>query len=169
MAEILPGLQRHQLHYSEAGDDEVKVGIIEFTGNSGETFDFIDLDFDGNIDLDDYAAFLAGYGSEPLAGLTQAQRNVLETWTNDSLYTVSDFLEFKRRFDAALGSGAFAAMLAEVPEPGSMLLMVAACGMGLIVRRRGQRGLPVLGALAIVALSATSQVQAQQVVYIEGL
>ena len=62
--------------YSIEGVDGPITGIVEFTGNGGESFDRLDLDFDSDIDFDDYQAFLDAYGSVPtLEGKLLAERH----------------------------------------------------------------------------------------------
>ena len=68
--------------YLVTGNPNPVVGIIQFTGNGGQTYQPLDLNFDGQISLLDYAAFLAGYAVN-LSGKTQAQRQVLGDLDND--------------------------------------------------------------------------------------
>ena len=141
--------------YLVAGNDTPRTGIIEFTGNSGVSYESLDLNFDGSISLGDYATFLAGYNIS-LAGKTAAQRHVLGDLDADGAHSVRDFLRFKQQFDVALGAGAFEAALAAVPEPaaGAMLLVGLALSAGLV--RRAPKRAVLAAAVVGLALTQTS-------------
>jgi hypothetical protein len=140
--------------YLVAGKDTPVTGIIEFVGNGGASFDPLDLNFDGSINIGDYAAFLAGYNT-PLADKTAAQQYVLGDLDADGRHTVEDFLTFKRRFDAVRGAGAFAAALAAgglVPEPAGAALAIMAVGcVAALSRRRRLAPAASVAALAFIA------------------
>ncbi len=135
--------------YLVAGKATPQIGIIEFEG--GDAYDPLDLNFDRQITLSDYQAFLAGYNTS-LAGKTPAQKYVLGDLDGDGKHTVNDFLAFKREFDQRRGTGAFAAALASggvVPEPTTALLAVVTIGAIVAVRRR--RGVAAVAALGIAS------------------
>jgi hypothetical protein len=140
-----------------------QVGIVEFQGNGGRSFEFLDLNYDGAVNIGDYAKFLDGYGSTSLTGKLLAERHNLGDLNDDGRFSVLDFLEFKRRFDEIRGAGAFAAMLAAVPEPTAAGLLLAA-GLAACVHRRRAR--TVLAALLLAAASA-GDAQAQLLLYNE--
>jgi hypothetical protein len=78
-----------------------------------------DLDQDCSVDLDDYTAFLAGYGA-PLTGLLPSARHALGDVNLDGQHTVQDFLEFRSQFEKGGAPGALAEAVARgqfVPEP----------------------------------------------------
>ena len=133
--------------YLVAGNDKPVNGIIEFVGNSGESFDPLDLNFNGSVEIGDYAAFLAGYNVN-LAGKTRAQQYNLGDLDADGKHTVKDFLAFKTQYDLANGAGAFAAALASVPEPSTTALGLIGGVVGLFASRR-RRCRTVLGASAV--------------------
>jgi hypothetical protein len=54
----------------------------------------------------------------------------------DHLNNHADFAAFKAAYDAANGAGAFVAMAAAVPEPASVLLVLAAGAFALPMCRR---------------------------------
>ncbi len=136
--------------YLVAGNDTPIKGIIEFTGNSGNPFPLLDLNFDGLVSILDWNTFKAGYGTN-LVGLTEAVRYAKSDLDNNSVHNLDDFLQFQRLYNQANGAGAFAAMLAAsntVPEPQSIArravgrLRVAAtsaaeCGAGWRARGLG--------------------------------
>jgi len=142
--------------YLVAGSDKPVTGIIEFVGNGGVSFNPLDLNFNGAIEIGDYAAFLAGY-NVGLAGKTQAQQYNLGDLDADGKHSVKDFLAFKTQYDLALGSGAFAAALAAVPEPSTTALGLIGGVVGLFAsrRRRCRQAATALTAVALIAGMAT--------------
>lgn len=132
--------------YLVVGQDTPIPGVLQVVGNSVEVepgefedqpFDFLDLNYDGEIDIQDWETFKDGFGKD-LTGLTQAQRYNLSDLDNDDRHTSEDFLIFQTTFDAANGPGAFALALAsaEVPEPTSLAIFGLACFGTLVTRRR---------------------------------
>src|SRR5690606_9829772 len=125
-----------------------------FSGNGGETFEFLDLNFNGSIEIGDWDTFRSGFSSS-LAGLSEVQRYQLGDRDNDGQHTPLDFLRFRTEYDAALGAGAFELALAgaAVPEPSAAALLLGALMMvGCLLPRAGGRrlrGLATCGALAI--------------------
>ncbi len=152
--------------YLVAGNDNPIKGIIEFTGNGGNPFPLLDLNFDGLVSILDWNTFKAGYGTN-LVGLTEAVRYAKSDLDNNSVHNLSDFLEFQRLYNQANGPGSFAAMLAAsnaVPEPHTALLALLA-GCGWLLRKR--RGAVLVAALGIVAAISTPA-RAQLVLLQEG-
>jgi hypothetical protein len=82
-----------------------------------------DLNFDGIVDSDDWTVFIAGSESD-MDLLSPIERYDLGDLDGDGDNSFDDFEAFKELFDAANGEGAFAAMLAGVPEPSSMALVL---------------------------------------------
>jgi hypothetical protein len=93
-----------------------------------------DFNGDGVLDLADWA-MLRGNQLADLSGLTAQQAYERGDITRDFRNDYADFAKFKTIFDGQNGEGAFAAMLAGVPEPstGALLLWAA-----VAVRRRRQ-------------------------------
>jgi hypothetical protein len=143
--------------YLVAGSDKPVNGIIEFIGNSGVSFDPLDLNFNGSIEIGDYATFLAGYNVN-LTGKTRAQQYNLGDLDADGKHTVKDFLAFKTQYDLALGAGAFAAALAAVPEPSTTALGLIGGVVGLFAsrRRRCRKAATAVAVVVIVAGMASS-------------
>jgi hypothetical protein len=158
--------------YLVAGVDNPIPGIVEFTGNGGTSFPFLDLNFSGAVEPGDWDAFRAGFPVS-LTGLSVVERYQFGDLDNDGLHTPNDFLRFRSEYDAAIGSGAFAAMLAgsEVPEPGAgVLLMAAFAAVGVWGRRsigRLKRFVPAAWCLLLITISSTS-VQAQLTLFSEN-
>ena len=85
-----------------------------------------DLDFNATINSSDWALFRTGQHIN-MAGLNLVQSLSLGDLNGDFRNDHADFVLFKAVFEAANGSGSFATMLAEVPEPSiySLLLLCA--------------------------------------------
>ncbi|MEM8947074.1 MAG: hypothetical protein AAGD11_18010, partial [Planctomycetota bacterium] len=99
---------------------------VDFIGNTGERFDVGDLNFDGELTVDDWTIFIAGAEAN-LSALSTALAYQSGDLDGDGINSIGDFGLFEVAFDAANGGGAFAAMLASVPEPSSLLLGGLAC------------------------------------------
>jgi hypothetical protein len=110
--------------------------FVEYVGGIGQKAARSDLDFDGDVDVSDWIEF-ASHHFENLSGLTTAQAAVLGDLDANLTNDYDDFLLFQADYDAANGLGAFAAMLAGVPEPSSAtMLVLAGCAIvGARIRR----------------------------------
>ncbi|MEX0613062.1 MAG: hypothetical protein WD229_13155, partial [Pirellulales bacterium] len=151
--------------YLVAGNDDPIPGIVEFTGNGGASFPFLDLNFNGVIDPGDWDTFRAGFPVS-LAGLSVVQRYQLGDLDNNGLHTANDFIRFRTEYDAALGAGAFDAALAasEVPEPATIALLIFAILAPAGIWWRGLRGrlgrvLPAVGLLMLILSASSAQAQ----------
>jgi hypothetical protein len=108
------------------------------------TSGFGDLNNDGVVNVADWQQFRNGQQIN-MSGFTAAQALAAGDLNGDFRNDHADFVLFKSVFDAVNGTGAFATMLAGVPEPTSGLL--AAMGLagfwGLVGgrTRRGKRSL----------------------------
>lgn len=110
-------------------------GIVNYVGGpGGASITQGDLNVDGAINSADWVILrnnqLGNLGS---LGLAQAYR--LGDLNGDRKNDHADFAEFKTIYDLANGVGAFAAMVASVPEPTSCLVVLTA-GMMLVPLRR---------------------------------
>jgi hypothetical protein len=99
-----------------------------------------DLNKDNLVDGLDWQMFLAGNQAN-LSGLTRLEGYVLGDLDGDFDNDIYDFALFREAYEFAHPEqGAFAAMVASVPEPSSMLLLaVVATGLGMRRRRRTRR------------------------------
>lgn len=146
--------------YLMAGNDNPIPAIVEFAGNGGTSYRFLDLNFDGSINALDWDTFRAGFPSS-LSGLSIVQRYQLGDLDNDGQHSAADFLKFRTTYNASLGAGAFEAMIAAaVPEPTSGLLLLTGAMTLYGIRRRelsGSRGgLLIAVALVMVLLGQSS-------------
>jgi endonuclease/exonuclease/phosphatase family metal-dependent hydrolase len=96
-----------------------------------------DFNGDGMLDLADWTTLRTNQLAD-LSGLTSDQANQRGDLNRDFRNDHADFTEFKAIFDGLNGVGAFAAMVAEVPEPSTAALSAIAPAAG-ICRRRGRR------------------------------
>ena len=102
-------------------------------GNGGSSFARSDLDFDGDLDIDDYTIYSGAIYSD-LSGLSLAQAYGQGDLDGDGDNDLNDFNAFRADYNAANGAGAFAAM-AGVPEPATIALL-AMSGMALLACKR---------------------------------
>lgn len=104
------------------GNGELVEGSVRFVGNNDASFQFLDLNFDGAIDLLDWETYVSGLNGE-FPDLSVAQAYGRGDLNGDLENNHADFVQFQDTFDAANGAGAFAAMLENVPEPSSLVLL----------------------------------------------
>ena len=109
--------------------DEPVLGLVEFVGGPVGSYPFGDLNFDGELDSEDWTTLGSRFGAN-LVGLTRAQRYRAADLNEDGGHTLDDVLAFRLAYDAAHGAGAFAAMVAGVPEPGGLALAAIAVSAG---------------------------------------
>jgi hypothetical protein len=122
--------------------NQIVQGFVTYTGNGGARFASGDLNVDGAINTADWVIFRSNQHAD-LSSKSLAEAYRLGDLTGDRQNNHADFVRFKSAYDAANGAGAFVAMLAAVPEPASVLLVLTA---GLFVvpllRRAADRGSP---------------------------
>ncbi|HEX6961136.1 MAG TPA: PEP-CTERM sorting domain-containing protein, partial [Lacipirellula sp.] len=126
---------------------------LSYTGNGGAPFATGDLDYDGDLDPADWAAFKAKFHGSNLAAVGtpashQAELYNLGDLDVDGMYTLADFNAFEAAYDAANGAGAFAA----IPEPTTITLL-AMCGATAMMFGRGRNSRRA-GRIAVVTLIA---------------
>ncbi len=110
-----------------------------------------DLNSDGKLDLQDWNVYIAGLGAD-LSGMSVGEAFFFGDLTGDLANDHADFLAFKSAFEAANGAGSFASMLANVPEPSTLLLGIL-CLTGLAATRfRSIRAAKSLAMAAFVCL-----------------
>jgi len=132
-------------HFSEAGDvtfqylvagSDVPVkGFVEFVGNGGSSFAFLDLNFDGSVNIGDWETFLGVTTTADLSALSEAQAYRKGDLDGDLRLGLNDFIVFEREYDRINGVGSFMAVLSEVPEPTSVWLGVTAATLLATTRR----------------------------------
>jgi PEP-CTERM motif-containing protein len=116
-------------------DGQVVAGLVAFNGNGDQPYAAGDLNVDGAINVDDWVILRANQHSD-LTSLALADAARLGDLTGDGANDHADFVGFKQAFDAANGAGSFAAMIAAVPEPSTLLLLLSA---GLFALPAGRR------------------------------
>ncbi|WP_428308111.1 family 16 glycosylhydrolase [Lacipirellula sp.] len=122
-----------------------------------------DLNNDRLVDGADWEQFKL-YNLTDLSGLTPIERAARGDLTGDGFNDFADFRMFQSDFNLMHGEGAFAALLASVPEPASgALFALAACWLGARRRalaRAARRTLPI-ALFAATALHLGQQETAQ--------
>ncbi|WP_425395116.1 PEP-CTERM sorting domain-containing protein [Aeoliella sp.] len=145
-----------------ANGDIITPGV-EFTGNGDASFARSDLDFDGDIDMDDFLVYNSGLFTD-LSALTLPLAYQQGDIDGDGDNDFDDFVQFKADFDAfaaSVGGLTFAQVTAGVPEPSSVFLLVTGVvAIGAALRRRSS----AVAALIVVALIATSEANALDLV-----
>ena len=116
---------------------QVVDGIVNYIGNGNNAFEFGDLNTSGTITGADWTIFRTNQHAD-LSGLSLAEAYRQGDLDGDLLNNHSDFALFKAAYEAANGSGSFAAMLAGVPEPRSILLVLAGGLFAVPVQRRSK-------------------------------
>ena len=94
-----------------------------------------DLNQDGLLNYVDWAAFKAGQGLN-FAGLTPVQSYFLGDLNGDLKHDLLDFVRFRISYEETNGAAAFTQMLAGVPEPTTLLIILAAFIPLATTRRR---------------------------------
>jgi len=122
------------LRFEYTSGGQLFQGSVEFVGGpGGGSLIEGDLNIDGAINAADWAIVRANQHVS-LAGKSLAQAYRLGDFNGDLANNHADFVEFKNLYDAANGVGAFAVMVASVPEPTSLAIasvatvLIVGCG-----------------------------------------
>lgn len=114
------------------GDNSTGSGIVEYTGTARARSD---LNGDGVVNAADWSQFLPNAYTS-LSGQTQVGAYLKGDLDGDLDNDYRDFLLFKSDYIAVNGAAAFAALIAAVPEPTSLLLAAVAFTSLCGARRR---------------------------------
>ena len=123
----------------------------DFTlGPDGTPYERSDLNTDGSINTADWLEFFPDMLTD-ISTMTNVQQVLAGDLDLDGDNDVNDFILFKSDYETANGAGSFNAMIAAVPEPSTIgLLLVAAVGAcGLRFRHRCRAGFVAAGMIAI--------------------
>jgi hypothetical protein len=112
------------LVFRYVSNGQVVDGIVSYIGNGNNPFDFGDLNTNGVINSADWAVFRANQHGD-LSALSLAEAYRAGDMNGDKLNNFDDFIAFKAAYDSANGAGSFAMMLSSIPEPSSILLVLA--------------------------------------------
>lgn len=153
--------------YLVAGNDNPIPALVEITGNSGSSYPFLDLNFNGTIDPGDWDVFRAGFPVS-LTGLSTVQKYQLGDLDNDGQHTPGDFLRFRTEYNSALGAGAFELLTSGVPEPCTSWLVFTAVILGVSSFSRHRRAVRALVVLGIAVLLSADSAHAQLTLFSEN-
>jgi hypothetical protein len=116
---------------------QVVQGIVNYTGHSGSAFANGDFNRDSAINSADWMIFRANQHGD-FAGKSAAEAYLMGDISGDFQNNHTDFIIFKSLYDAANGAGSFLAMVASVPEPSSVILILTA-GLFMLPWRANHR------------------------------
>jgi hypothetical protein len=122
-------------HLSVAGYNADHRAVVVQYNISGCSL-FADLNSDCSLDSADWSMFRNGQFGD-MTGLTPSQAYALGDLNGDFRNDHADFVIFKDAFEAANGENSFAALLAGVPEPSTILMAIVVVGAGFMIRRAG--------------------------------
>lgn len=107
----------------------------EFTEHGGVPFSRSDLNFNDDLDEQDWLTFVAHHEAD-LSAFSLAEAYALGDLNGDGANDFLDFRLFQSDYIAANGEAAFRALLSGVPEPGSLVLALTCAGLLLVHPRR---------------------------------
>jgi len=121
--------------FKYVSNGQVVSGIVSYVDNGGVGFAQGDLNTDGAINAADWTVLKTNLHTS-LTGKSLAEAYRFGDLNQDKANNHADFVAFKSAFDAANGVGAFAAMVASVPEPSSFALSAVIVAAAAPVARR---------------------------------
>jgi hypothetical protein len=134
------------------------VGEVSYiNGPSGNSYSRSDLNADGSVNPTDWGFFFPNMLTD-ISAQSGYQRAIKGDLDLDGDNDVADFVLFKTDYDVANGAGAFNAMLAGVPEPSTVMLVLLATFAACASRsKRRVKSIAVcLGVAAAVSLGSTA-------------
>jgi len=137
-SDVSPSTQDY--HWNSNGETYYLIGdsmgdaIAGLDSNPAIFYPQGDLNLDEVLDELDWTVFLAGNHTD-LSGLTEDQAYLMGDLDGDGDNDIDDFGLFRDAYNRVNGAGAFGAMIATVPEPGSILLLSLGFA-GWVARRR---------------------------------
>jgi hypothetical protein len=116
-------------------DNSTQTGLVQYTGHGDARFARSDLNGDGAVNVADWSLFVP-HSFTTFASDTRVAAYLKGDLDGDKDNDFADFEFFKTDFIAANGAAAFAQLTGVVPEPGTLVLAVAALvALGLNIRR----------------------------------
>jgi hypothetical protein len=124
---------------------------------SGTPYARADLNVDGVLSAADWPLFVSNLLSD-VSALSDVASALKGDFNGDGAVTIVDYAAFKDDYDAANGVGAFQAMLASVPEPSTLsLLLGGAFAVAARTRRRTRQGIAAAAAVGVLAAAQSAQ------------
>lgn len=111
-----------------------------------------DLNGDGALNVADWTLFKSGQGVVDDT-LTPVAAYQLGDLNGDFDHSLQDFSLFAAAYDVANGAGAFTAMVANVPEPSALMLLLSGVA-GCFVRRRRKAAVAAASLAAFMTVAA---------------
>jgi hypothetical protein len=147
----------------DASGNDVPV-LVSYTGNGGNAFHVGDFNLSGgSLEAGDWVV-LRNHLSSNVSALSQIDRYFVGDLNNDGFVNEIDFRQFKTLYNAGSGPGSFEAMLASVPEPASVVLLIAATVLltmrRWLVRQRAVVRVCVFTTVAVCGLTAADRARA---------
>jgi hypothetical protein len=137
----------------ELADGSTHFGGVTYTaGPGGMAYARSDLNVDGLVNASDWSSFYPNMLSD-LSAMSGIQRALAGDLDRDGDVDVTDFVSFKTDYDAANGAGAFNAMVARVPEPSTIAILLATGIAAAFARQRRKYHLLSVIALCVLASS----------------
>jgi len=146
-------------------DGNVTTLPVVFEGGTDSAFVRSDLNFDGNISAADFALYADGLLTT-LPSESATLRYQAGDLDGDGDNDFDDFDIFKTDYDAFNGEGAFAAMIAGVPEPSSIVLLLL--GLLAVCWKRRRHACGLLAMIAVLGLATLEDAQAQELIVETG-
>ncbi|TWT33916.1 PEP-CTERM motif protein [Posidoniimonas corsicana] len=122
-----------------------------------------DLDGDNDIDLDDWSLFKAGQGAVNNT-LTAVQAYQLGDLDGNFQRNLADYDLFAEAFDLANGAGAFQAAISGVPEPASIVMLLAGAA---VVVARGRRAVAMIPVLMLAGFLFGAAPRAEATIFVQ--
>jgi dockerin type I repeat protein len=139
----------------DASGNDVPV-LVNYTGNSGNAFRLGDFSLTGGLDAADWVV-LRNHLTSNVSALSQIDRYFVGDLNNDGLVNQTDFRQFKALYTAGNGAGSFEAMLASIPEPSSVVILLIAAALLLTWRWPArQRAVVRISALTVAICGLTA-------------
>ena len=117
------------------GDDSLVITDFQVAVSTAPINLFGDFNSSGAITSADWGILRANQHAD-LSSLTQHAAYLMGDMTGDLANNYDDFVAFKTLYEATNGAGSFAAMVAGVPEPSTLMLILSAGLAALPTRRR---------------------------------
>lgn len=129
-------------------DDTLVSMRPQFTGTSYAASDF---NLDGSINLADYKILLDNIHST-LPAFSRVEANAVGDVTGNGAVNFADFTAFRTAYEGVNGLGSFEALVAQIPEPASLGMLLS--GVAIVLHRFRRRAVQTAAAAAVTGMVA---------------